>query len=104
MPTTSPVNAYSNIIQQGLSIKTSVLNAKPTEIKLGKPDLSDLVVISKIATEKQQQSTQLEASKQIKEIAIDVVKISSTIGKARSSNNLTNSQATDLYQQIAKLL
>jgi hypothetical protein len=66
--------------------------------------VSDLVEISELAIEKQQQATQLDASKQIKEVAIDVVKISTTIGKARSSNNLTNSQAIELYQKIAKLL
>ena len=104
MPSTNPNNANSSIIQHGLNAKTSRLDAGSTNVTIGKPDLSDLVVISKIATEKQQQNTQLEASKQIKDIAVDVVKVSSTIGKARSSNHLTNSQAIELYQKIAKLL
>ncbi len=104
MPTTNPVNTNSTIIQHGLNMKTSTLNAEPTSVKTGAPDLSDLVEISKLATERQQQKTQLETSKRIKEVAVDVVKISSTIGKAQSSNNLTNNQAIELYQKIAKLL
>ena len=104
MPMTSPVNANTSIIQHDLSVKASALNTEPMKLKPLKPDLSNLVEISKIATEKQQQTTQLEAIKQIKEIAIDVVKVSSIIGNTRSSNDLTNSQAIELYQKIARLL
>jgi len=104
MPTINSASPHSSIIQHSLNTKTSTLNAGSTEVESVKPGLSDLVEISTIATEKQQQATQLEASKQIKEIAMDVVRVSSTIGKARSSNSLTNSQATELYQKIAKLL
>jgi|GEM_PF-1356457 len=104
MPTVNSASANNVIIQQSLSTKTSALNKGSTETEPEKPGLSDLVEISTIATERQQQATQIAASKQIKEIAIDVVRVSSTIGKARSSNSLTNSQATELYQKIAKLL
>jgi hypothetical protein len=104
MPMTNQVNTNTSIIQYGLSAKASGLNTEQIRLQPLTPAISDLVEISKLATEKQQQATQLDASKQIKEVAIDVVKISTTIGKARSSNNLTNSQAIELYQKIAKLL
>jgi hypothetical protein len=104
MPMTNQVNANTSIIQQGLNAKASGLNTEQIRFQPLAKAISDLVEISKLATEKQQQATQLDASKQIKEVAIDVVKISTTIGKARSSNNLTNSQAIELYQKIAKLL
>ena len=104
MPTASSITSSSVIIQQSLDAKVSTLNADSTKVEPLKPNLGDLVEISKLATEKQQQAIQLETSKQIKEIAIDVVRVSSTIGRARSSDGLTNSQATDLYQKIAKLL
>jgi len=104
MHSISPLNTNTVIIQQALIEKTSILNEESAEVNSGTPDLGDLVEISKLATEKQQQSVEIETSKQIKEIAIDVVNVSSTIGRARSSNNLTTSQATELYQKIAKLL
>ncbi len=104
MTTTKPINEKNTFIQQSLSVKAVILNAEPDKVKPLKPDLSDLVVISQLATEQQQQITQLAPSKQIKEIAIDTVNVSSTTGKARSRNNLTNNQAIELYQKIAKLL
>ncbi|MFT7005707.1 MAG: hypothetical protein ACJAXJ_000206 [Colwellia sp.] len=104
MPMTNQVNTNTSIIQYGLSAKTSGLNTEQIRFQPLATAISDLVEISKLATEKQQQATQLNASKQIEEVATDVVKISTTIGKARSSNNLTNSQAIELYQKIAKLL
>lgn len=96
--------SINTIIQHSLNTKGVSLNTSSTDDEPVKPGLTELVEISTIAIEKQQQATQLSASKQIKEIAIDVVKVSSTIGKAQSSNNLTNNQATELYQKIAKLL
>lgn len=73
-----------------------------------KPDLgvfeSDVVKISLLGLEKQQKETQVEASRKIEDIANEVIRVSSTIGRARSVGNLTNSQATSLYNKIASLL
>ena len=104
MPTVGSVATNNVIIQHSFEEKTSSLNDISTKKEPLKPNLADLVEISKLAIDKQQQAVQIEASKQIEEIAIDVVNVSSTIGKARSSNSLTNTQATELYQKIAKLL
>ena len=78
--------------------------------------------ISKQATKTEEERTQfsgatLEISEQAQqmqfnesqlktpqEIANEVIRINSTIGKSKSRGNLTNSQATELYTQIAKLL
>lgn len=103
MSTPSSINLNSSIIQHALNAKTTALDNKSIEVQPLEPKLSDLVEISKIAIEKQQ-APQLDATNQIKEIALDVIKVSSTIGKARTSNNLTNSQATELYKKIAQLL
>jgi len=64
----------------------------------------DIVEISKLGLEKQQKETQIDAANVIKDVANEVIKISSTIGKAKALGNLTNSQATDLYNKIAQLL
>ncbi|PKI14765.1 hypothetical protein [Colwellia sp. 12G3] len=73
-----------------------------------KPDLgvfsADVVEISRLGIEKQQKETQVEASREIEDIASEVIRISSTIGRARSVGNLTNNQATNLYNKIASLL
>lgn len=73
-----------------------------------KPDLgafsTDVVEISRLGLEKEQKETQIEASRKIEGIADEVVKISSTIGRARSVGNLTNNQAINFYNKIASLL
>ncbi|RHW75977.1 hypothetical protein [Colwellia sp. RSH04] len=64
----------------------------------------DVVNISGLAQEKLQQENQLGAAQQINDIANDVIRVTSTIGRAKSSGNLSQSQATDLYNKIANLL
>lgn len=64
----------------------------------------DVVNISGLAQEKLQQEKQLGAAQQINDIANDVIRVTSTIGRAKSSGNLSQSQATDLYNKIANLL
>ncbi|WP_019027004.1 hypothetical protein [Colwellia piezophila] len=64
----------------------------------------DVLKISDLGREKLQTEAQLEQSKEIQQIANDVVRVNSSIGKARSSGNLTSSQATSLYNKIAALL
>jgi len=94
----------SSDIPRSLASKTDIV-AKEKALK---PDLGgfsrDVVEISKLGLEKQQKETQVDASRKIEDIANEVIRISSTIGRARSVGNLTNSQATSLYNKIATLL
>jgi hypothetical protein len=46
----------------------------------------------------------IEASRKIGDIANEVVKVSSTIGRAHSVDNLSNHQASELYNKITNLL
>lgn len=103
MSIASPLTASSDI-----SHRFSSRIEAPEKEKALKPDLGvfsgDLVEISKLGIEKQQKEIQVEASREIEGIASEVVRISSTIGRASSVGSLTNSQATKLYNKIATLL
>jgi len=103
MSIANPLTASSEI-QVAFIGKTE---GRAKEIPL-KPDLGpyarDVVNISTLGIEKQQKEIQVEATRQIDNIANEVIRLSSSIGKARSVGNLTHSQATTLYKQIANLL
>ena len=64
----------------------------------------DILEISKQGVTKQTTEAQLGETKEFKDIASDVIRVTSTIGKARSKGNLTNEQAMALYQKIATML
>jgi len=103
MSIANPLTASSVIQRAFIPNSDEVSKEKPL-----KPDLGiyakDVVEISKLGLEKQQKETQVEASRSIDDIANEVVKISSSIGKARAIGNLTHSQATNLYNKISGLL
>lgn len=103
MSIANPLTASSDISRSFASTTATIEKAKPL-----KPDLgvfsSDVVEISRLGIEKQQKELQVEASREIEDIASEVIRISSTIGRARSVGHLTNSQATNLYNKIASLL
>jgi len=103
MSIANPLTA-SSAIQRATMPKPEQFNSKAPLT----PDLGvysqDIVEISKLGLEKQQKETQIDAANVIKDVANEVIKISSTIGKAKALGNLTNSQATDLYNKIAQLL
>ena len=65
---------------------------------------NDVVNISQLGEKKLQQEKQLSTTRKIDDIAKEVIRVTSTIGKARSLGNLTNTQATELYNKIANLL
>jgi len=73
-----------------------------------KPELSsfttDMVTISRLGLEKQQKEIFIESSRKIEDIANEVIRVSSTIGKVKVVENLTHTQATNLYNKIASLL
>lgn len=103
MSVANPLTATSDIQRSFTSKEPLTIKEKPI-----KPDFGvfseDIVKISQLGIEKQQKETQTEAVRKIEDIADDVVRISTTIGRARSVGNLTNSQATQLYNKIASLL
>ena len=82
---------------------TSVKNNAESGRKLGE-FADDILNISTLGQEKQRTEAQLEANIKINDIANEVVKVSTSIGKARFSGSLTHSQATDLYNKIAAIL
>ncbi|MGL1958636.1 MAG: hypothetical protein OCD00_15120 [Colwellia sp.] len=73
-----------------------------------KPDFGefekDMLNISTLAQEKLQKEKQVQTNQKIDNIANEVIRISSSIGKARSTGGLTSNQATELYNKIASLL
>ncbi len=103
MSIANPLTA-SSVIPQA----SKILITEGTKEKALKPDLAvfsqDVLEISTLGIEKLQKETQLAASKKIEDIANDVIRVSSTIGRAKFVGTLTNSQATNLYNKIASLL
>lgn len=103
MSIANPLTA-SSAIQRAFIPKSDELSKEnPIKPNLGVFE-SDIVEISQLGLEKQQKETQVEAARNIEDIANEVIRINSTIGRARSINNLTNNQATDLYNKISSLL
>ena len=103
MSIATPLTASSDITRS-FGSKIEVIGKE----KALKPDLgafsTDVVEISRLGIEKEQKETQVEATRKIESIASEVVRISSSIGRAQSVGNLTNSQAINLYNEIASLL
>lgn len=103
MSVANPLTASSDISRSLVFQASSSVKEKPL-----KPDLGvfskDIVEISQLGLEKQQKETQLKATTEIEEIANEVISVNSTIGRALSIGNLTNSQATKLYSKISRLI
>jgi hypothetical protein len=106
MSIANPLTA-SPSLQPKVSGKVAAAQSAPTE-KTSKISVGvytdDLLELSTLGLEKQQKETQVAAAKKIDGIANDVVSISSTIGRLRSVDELSHSQATQLYNKIASLL
>ena len=92
-------NAINNALKFATKTLSQQANISETEKQLAR----DTIAISKQATEIQQRESQLSASSN-REVANDMIRVSSTIGKTLSVGNLTNNQATELYEKIAKIL
>ncbi|MDE3272758.1 hypothetical protein [Pseudoalteromonas sp. G4] len=102
MSAVSPVTAGSEIAVSTTSKLTP--NNNNVESDIGLTGFSqDVVNISKLAREKQQQS-QLSTEQEIKQIQTDVIRVTSTIGQSKAAGNLSESQADKLYKKIAALL
>jgi len=103
MSVINPLTAGSDIAR-ALSLKsTPPPKESPLKPKLGN-FATDVVKISSLGLEKQQKEVHLEASRKIEDIANEVIRISSTIGRAQSVGNLTRHQASELYSKIANFL
>jgi hypothetical protein len=104
----NPLTASIDIQKAASSFKnlTAVTGETVDKTKSGKLGefADDILNISTLGLEKQRTETQLQLNQEINDIANDVIRVSSSIGKTRSSGNLTNSQATNLYNKIAALL
>ncbi len=103
MSVINPLTASSDIAHTQPNTSTSLPKESPLKPKLGY-FAADVVNISNLALEKQQKEMHIDASRKIDDIANEVIRISSTIGRARSVGNLTGNQASELYNKIANLL
>jgi len=105
MSISTPLTASSNIqrITPATINKPQPSPLKPAFTNLGEFS-ADILEISKQGIVKQQTETQISASKEINKIATDAVRVSSSIGRAQSQGNLSNKQAIELYNKIARLL
>ncbi|QBG35209.1 hypothetical protein [Litorilituus sediminis] len=93
----------NSTINKVLTTASKALSQQANISDVDKKLVVDTIAISKQGAEIQQQESQLSAATN-REIANDMIRVSSTIGKSQSVGNLTNNQATELYEQIAKLL
>jgi len=106
MLSSNPLTASVDIQKTASTFKSlaKVTGEGVNEKKLGE-FADDILTISTLGHEKQRTDAQLQASNKINDdIANDAIRVSSSIGKARILGNLTNSQATNLYNKIAALL
>ncbi|SFC45288.1 hypothetical protein [Pseudoalteromonas denitrificans] len=95
-----PLTAGSEI--QKTSVIRDQVNTTKSESKFG--DFSnDIVKISQLARQKQL-NEKSESNQNSHSITSESVRVSSTIGKAKSISNLTQKQATQLYNEIASFL
>ncbi|MEI4550431.1 MULTISPECIES: hypothetical protein [Pseudoalteromonas] len=102
MSAVSPVTAGSEIAVSTTRKVTPDSNNTNISTDLNEFN-QDIVNISKLAREKQQQS-QLTAEQEIKQIQTDVIRVTSSIGQSKAAGNLSETQASKLYKEIAALL
>ncbi len=93
----------NSTINKVLTTASKALSQQANISDVDKKLVVDTIAISKQGAEIQQQESQLSAATN-RDVANDMIRVSSTIGKSQSVGNLTNNQATELYEQIAKLL
>lgn len=105
MLSSNPLTASIDIQKSAITFNqpAEVSSGTVKETKLGE-FADDILNISTLGHEKQRTEAQLQANKKIDDIANDVIRVNSSIGRALTSGNLTNSQATNLYNKIAALL
>ncbi len=103
MSVINPLTASSDIARS-LPKDSSPLK-KESPIKPNLEDFAtDVVNISSLGLEKQQKEMHIDALRKFEDIANEVIRVSSTIGRARSVGNLTSNQARELYSKIARMI
>ncbi len=100
MPTISPQTIKVDAPKPSSTLKVAI--SQTTEPP--KRDLAGLTEISIAAIEKNNQAQGTDSAEVISETAEDIIRVTSTIGRSGSARNLTNNQAIEIYQKIAKLL
>ncbi len=103
MSVINPLTASSDIARAVAKTIPPLTDSSPIKPTLGS-FAADVVKISTLGLEKQQKEIQIDASNKVEDIANKVIRVSSSIGRARSVGNLTNHQASELYSKIANLL
>lgn len=103
--TARPNMQPESLARQAPKVNSAELSSREKPIK---PEVGiyadDLLEISSLGLEKQQKESQIDGSQKPKELADEVINISSTTGRLSSVGNLSHSQATTLYNKIARLL
>jgi len=108
MSIANPLTASSDLQRVPRPSLSPLPEGNPAKTDLGVYS-NDILEISQQGLEKQKAETQVNAQQQatsadIDKLAKDVVRVSSTIGRAKSSGTLNAQQATALYNKIASLL
>ncbi len=102
MLSSSPLTASIDIQKASITLDTSAIPNKIVNKKTLGEFADDILTISSLGQEKQHKENQI--NNQEMEMANDVVRVSSSIGRAQSLGSLTNNQAIKLYNKIAALL
>ncbi len=103
MSVITPLTVKNDIARTFTQSNLSSIKEPPLKPPLGDFAL-DIINISSLGLEKQQKEIEIDASRKIENIANEVIRVSSTIGRARSIGNLTSKQASELYKKIANLI
>lgn len=103
-----PLTASNDITRVPQANLSPVEQGSPAKLNLGN-FADDILNISKQGREKQQAEQQIQTNNQnkvneVEKIKKEIVSVSSTIGRAKSSGALSTKEALALYNKIASLL
>jgi len=104
MSIATPLTAGIEIARGFAASRSSPSSPSDQEAAAADPFASDVLKISRLAQEKQQNNSLVTASEENAEIPNESVQVSSTVGLSRSRGNLTEQKAIALYQKVASLL
>lgn len=103
MSIANPLNAGIEVNRANISHNRQVISERESKAKFGE-FTRDVVQISQLGRQKQLEEKGLEATQEAVENTPQSVRVSSTIGRSQTMGNLTKSEATELYKDIAALL
>ncbi len=99
-----PLTAGIEIARSFAASQSSPSSPSDQDTAAADPFASDILKISRLAQEKQQNNSLVAASEESAEIPNEAVQVSSTVGLSRSRGNLTAQKAIALYQKVSSLL